>query len=91
MLQQNPARARKETAISMLGLSKSFSVSPSQVWTTVLTNRVPLRHCTGGGPEGGESGAVTCSRVDRDYNIPLRIGTLFAMLATSSIGKNLSS
>ena len=28
----------------------------------------------------------TCERVDRDYNINLRVGLLFAMLATSSIG-----
>jgi zinc transporter 1/2/3 len=28
----------------------------------------------------------TCERVDRDYNINLRVGLLFAMLATSAIG-----
>lgn len=36
---------------------------------------------------GGDGEAVkTCDRVQRDYNIPLRVGLLFAMLATSSIG-----
>jgi zinc transporter 1/2/3 len=43
------------------------------------TNR--RRHCTGGSEE-----AQTCARVERDYNIKLRVGLLFAMLATSAIG-----
>ena len=43
------------------------------------TNR--CRHCT-----GGVEAAQTCARVERDYNIKLRVGLLFAMLATSSIG-----
>ncbi|KAH6651297.1 hypothetical protein F5144DRAFT_479761 [Chaetomium tenue] len=37
-----------------------------------------VEHCT-----GVEN---TCERVDRDYNINLRVGLLFVMLATSSIG-----
>jgi zinc transporter 1/2/3 len=28
----------------------------------------------------------TCEAVNRDYNIPLRIGLVFAILATASIG-----
>ncbi|KAL2257050.1 hypothetical protein VTK26DRAFT_730 [Humicola hyalothermophila] len=39
-----------------------------------------VEHCTGGSTE------ATCERVDRDYNIRLRIGLLFVMLVTSSIG-----
>ncbi|KAI1293209.1 hypothetical protein F5Y03DRAFT_400068 [Xylaria venustula] len=31
-------------------------------------------------------GKVECSRTDREYNIPLRIGLVFAMLATSFFG-----
>ncbi|KAH6853230.1 hypothetical protein B0I37DRAFT_2273 [Chaetomium sp. MPI-CAGE-AT-0009] len=38
-----------------------------------------VEHCTGGVEN-------TCERVDRDYNINLRVGLLFAMLATSAIG-----
>lgn len=41
------------------------------------------RHCTGHSSEGGQR---NCSRVERDYNIRLRIGLLFVMLVTSSIG-----
>lgn len=40
-----------------------------------------VEHCVGSDGEGEHS----CERVDRDYDIPLRIGTLFAILATSSI------
>ncbi|KAI1495103.1 hypothetical protein F5X96DRAFT_202560 [Biscogniauxia mediterranea] len=43
-----------------------------------------VEHCVGG--EGESSGVVECSRRDRDYNIPLRVGLLFAMLVTSLIG-----
>ncbi|KAM7194671.1 hypothetical protein V8F20_007863 [Naviculisporaceae sp. PSN 640] len=42
-----------------------------------------VEHCTGG---SGEAVAQTCERVDREYNIPLRIGLIFAMLATSTLG-----
>ena len=43
-----------------------------------------VEHCTGG--DEHEDEATQCDRVDRDYNIRLRVGLLFAMLATSSIG-----
>lgn len=43
-----------------------------------------VEHCTGGDEHEEES--ATCERTDRDYNIRLRVGLLFAMLATSSIG-----
>lgn len=42
-----------------------------------------VEHCVG---SDGEESETSCERVDRDYNIPVRIGTLFAILATSSIG-----
>jgi zinc transporter 1/2/3 len=38
-----------------------------------------------GESEGGSSGA-SCGVRSRDYDIPLRIGTLFVVLVTSSIG-----
>ncbi|GAP82408.1 putative zinc iron transporter protein [Rosellinia necatrix] len=42
-----------------------------------------VEHCTG---DASTSGEVQCSRRDRDYDIPLRIGLVFVMLATSFIG-----
>lgn len=48
---------------------------------TLLTNLT--RHCVGG---SGEEEEHSCERVDRDYNIRLRVGLLFVMLVTSSIG-----
>ncbi|CAP94684.1 Zinc-regulated transporter [Penicillium chrysogenum] len=45
-----------------------------------------VEHCVGEGEsEGGSSGA-SCGVRSRDYDIPLRIGTLFVVLVTSSIG-----
>ncbi|KAL1874942.1 hypothetical protein VTK73DRAFT_10311 [Phialemonium thermophilum] len=44
-----------------------------------------VEHCVGGDSSEGES-SPSCERVDRDYNIPLRIGLLFVILATSAIG-----
>lgn len=41
-----------------------------------------VEHCVG----GDEDEEVSCERVDRDYNIPLRIGLLFVILVTSAIG-----
>ncbi|KAH7013122.1 hypothetical protein EDB80DRAFT_863096 [Ilyonectria destructans] len=42
-----------------------------------------VEHCTGG---NSEESAATCERTDRDYNISIRIGMLFVVLAASSIG-----
>ncbi|TLD12253.1 uncharacterized protein PgNI_03620 [Pyricularia grisea] len=39
-----------------------------------------VEHCTGGAEE------VSCEKVTRDYNIPLRVGLLFVIMATSAIG-----
>jgi len=43
------------------------------------------RHCTGEGATGEP--VKVCTKVERNYNINLRIGLLFVMLATSSIGE----
>ncbi|EEQ91531.1 zinc/iron transporter [Blastomyces dermatitidis ER-3] len=43
-----------------------------------------VEHCTGSG-ESEASAPPSCERRDRDYNIPLRIGSLFVILATSAI------
>jgi zinc transporter 1/2/3 len=43
------------------------------------------RHCVGG--DESESGSEpSCGINKRDYDVPLRIGTLFVILVTSSIG-----
>ncbi|KAK3335247.1 hypothetical protein B0T19DRAFT_452130 [Cercophora scortea] len=42
-----------------------------------------VEHCTGSAEEGH---APSCAKVDRDYNIPLRVGFLFAILVASAIG-----
>ena len=45
------------------------------------------RHCTSGSEEA-EEGELQCYRTEQEYNIPLRIGMLFIVLATSAIGKS---
>jgi zinc transporter 1/2/3 len=40
------------------------------------------RHCVGSGGEGKKS----CDASTRDYNVPLRVGLLFVILATSAFG-----
>lgn len=42
------------------------------------------RHCVGSGES--ENSHASCSVQTRDYDIPLRIGTLFVILVTSAIG-----
>lgn len=52
------------------------------------------RHCLepgeseGGSSAGASAGASAriCTKIDRDYDIGIRVGTLFVMLVTSSIG-----
>lgn len=44
-----------------------------------------VEHCVAEG-ESESSSVDTCERVDRDYDIPLRIGLLFVILVTSGIG-----
>ncbi|KXT06092.1 hypothetical protein AC578_1305 [Pseudocercospora eumusae] len=41
-----------------------------------------VEHCTG----GGESEEVSCGLEEREYNVGLRVGTLFVILVTSAIG-----
>ncbi|KUM61210.1 hypothetical protein ACN42_g5905 [Penicillium freii] len=47
-----------------------------------------VEHCVGAGESEGSEGssASSCNIKARDYDIPLRIGTLFVVLVTSSIG-----
>ncbi|KAL1959695.1 hypothetical protein VTO42DRAFT_1281 [Malbranchea cinnamomea] len=44
-----------------------------------------VEHCVGAGQSESESSQQSCERRDRDYNIPLRIGSLFVILVTSGI------
>lgn len=44
-----------------------------------------LRHCVGAGESEGSS-EPSCGIQTRDYDVPLRIGTLFVILVTSAIG-----
>ncbi|KAJ5789720.1 uncharacterized protein N7518_006731 [Penicillium psychrosexuale] len=45
-----------------------------------------VEHCTSTGASEETSSGSTCTVQARDYDIPLRIGTLFVVLVTSSIG-----
>ncbi|KAL2822093.1 ZIP zinc transporter-domain-containing protein [Aspergillus granulosus] len=47
-----------------------------------------VEHCVGAGESesGGSSDSASCGLRERDYDIPLRIGTLFVVLVTSAIG-----
>ncbi|KAI5954921.1 ZRT1 [Candida jiufengensis] len=46
-----------------------------------------IEHCTyANGTEVNSLDAGSCEKIDRDYNIPLRIGLLFVILVTSAIG-----
>lgn len=43
------------------------------------------RHCVGAGESEGSS-QPSCGVQSRDYDMPLRIGTLFVILVTSALG-----
>lgn len=65
----------------MLASSKLITISPN----LCVTDFGHSRHCVGEG-ESEESSGSSCGIRARDYDIPLRIGTLFVVLVTSSIG-----
>ncbi|KAM0269058.1 hypothetical protein ACHAQH_009836 [Verticillium albo-atrum] len=44
-----------------------------------------VEHCVAPG-ESESGGTRSCERVDRDYDVPLRVGLLFVVLVTSAIG-----
>ncbi|KAF6802175.1 ZIP zinc transporter [Colletotrichum musicola] len=44
-----------------------------------------VEHCVGAG-ESESGGTRSCEKVNRDYNIPLRIGLIFVILVTSAFG-----
>lgn len=73
----------------MLASSKYlFDPRNAELGTGPLT--LMPRHCVGAGESENGDQARDCSKVDREYNIPLRIGLIFAVLGTSALGKHLS-
>lgn len=90
--------ADTSTAISTLESSKSTRIrtkSSVPLARHCQTNPPPLtmrkltshRHCVGEGEsEGGESSQPDCGTRTRDYNIGLRVGLLFVIMATSALG-----
>jgi hypothetical protein len=79
---KNPSRERKLIATSMLAWSKFNSVGGGP---QSLTFSFQYRHCVGSG-ESEEGSHQSCGIQTRDYNVPLRIGTLFVVLIASAIG-----
>ncbi|KAH6891046.1 hypothetical protein B0T10DRAFT_301216 [Thelonectria olida] len=45
-----------------------------------------VEHCTGGSESESSEAASSCEAPNRDFNIGLRVGLLFVILATSSLG-----
>lgn len=78
---KNLSRGRRLIATSMLAWSK-FRIL---VWVPQSLIYFQCRHCVGSG-ESEESSHQSCGIQTRDYNVPLRIGTLFVVLITSAIG-----
>ena len=87
----HPATA-KRIAISTLVLSTSTPFLDDGITRTSTDDR--YRHCVGPGEsesegESGGSSKSSCGIQGRGYDVPLRIGTLFVVLVTSSIGVSL--
>jgi hypothetical protein len=78
---RNPQAKPNRTATSMLESSKLVTIFPSLCFIDFGHSR----HCVGEGESEGGSSA-SCGVRSRDYDVPLRIGTLFVVLVTSSIG-----
>lgn len=71
----------RSTAISTPVSSKCKTLSVN--FSLLLT----IRHCVGAGEsESSSSSSKSCGTQDREYDVPLRIGTLFVVLVTSAIG-----
>ncbi|KAK8094371.1 Zinc/iron permease [Apiospora hydei] len=45
-----------------------------------------VEHCVGAGQSEASAATASCGRRDRDYNVSIRIGLLFAILVTSFLG-----
>ncbi|KAL2889906.1 Zinc transporter 9 [Ceratocystis lukuohia] len=74
-----------------VSLTREDSEASSSTSTTSTTSKADMdchfhagvEHCV---PKDGSAIAVSCERVDRDYDVKLRVGLLFVILATSAIG-----
>jgi len=82
-MDQSPARRQALAPMDSIATSTLVSSKSSNLLLTPGTD-LAYRHCVGGSEE--EETKATCTRTDRNYNIPLRIGLLFAILVTSFIG-----
>ena len=77
-----PAEKASSTAIFTLVLSKIHPLHHSRC---IYIDSF-FRHCVGAGASESGSTAASCSLRERDYDLPIRIGTLFVVLVTSGIG-----
>jgi hypothetical protein len=68
----------------MLVSSRLHCFSDSPRCETDHCATTTLRHCVGA--DESEDSSASCERIERDYNIGLRIGMLFVVLASSSLG-----
>lgn len=77
---------KADIAIFMLVLSRFY---PVYFWFLTLEPQVIInmfrRHCTGGDETGSHD---NCEAPKRDYNVGLRVGLLFVIMAASAIGTN---
>ncbi|GFF57141.1 putative ZIP zinc transporter [Aspergillus udagawae] len=74
---------------STKGLSSSSSSEGSHSGSKEGMNchfHAGVEHCVGAGESESESSHKSCGIQSRDYDVPLRIGTLFVVLVTSSTG-----
>lgn len=64
--------------------SRRSRVSPGRVYCDSLLT--PCRHCVPVGVSQSENSSISCELPEREYDIPLRIGTLFVVLFASALG-----
>ncbi|KAI0973648.1 hypothetical protein F4678DRAFT_486826 [Xylaria arbuscula] len=79
--------APRRTLMAFLAIFINLAVSPSVAIAPHEWNGSSSIIPTLGQRDADQGeGKIECSRTDREYNIPLRIGLVFAMLATSFFG-----
>ncbi|RHZ65156.1 putative ZIP Zinc transporter [Aspergillus thermomutatus] len=75
----------EESSTETLSTSSEESQSGSSKEGMNCHFHAGVEHCVGAGESESKSSS-SCGLRSRDYDVPLRIGTLFVVLATSSIG-----
>ncbi|KAB8069883.1 ZIP zinc transporter-domain-containing protein [Aspergillus leporis] len=81
----NDVQILEEGATSDEHSNESDSSSPSSSGEVNCHFHAGVEHCVGAG-ESESSSEKSCGTQNRDYDMPLRIGTLFVILVTSAIG-----